>query len=57
MELIKFASWPEVMAHAKAGRPLYYQAPMRVLRAEYYQSVRGMVEDLKRAIKDGEITK
>ena len=29
---------------------------MRVLRAEYYQSVRGMTEDLKRAIKDGEVT-
>ena len=29
---------------------------MRVLRAEYYQSVRRMTEDLKRAIKDGEVT-
>ncbi len=28
MELVKFSSWPEVMAYAKAGRPLYYQAPM-----------------------------
>lgn len=29
---------------------------MRVLRAEYYQSVRNITEDLARAIKDGEIT-
>jgi hypothetical protein len=28
MELVKFGSWPEVMAHAQAGRPLYYQAPL-----------------------------
>lgn len=29
---------------------------MRVLRAEYYQAVRGIVEDARQAIKDGEIT-
>jgi hypothetical protein len=28
MELVKFGSWSEVMAHAQAGRPLYYQAPL-----------------------------
>jgi len=33
-----------------------HEDAMRVLRAEYYQSVRGIVEDLRRAIKDGEVT-
>ena len=26
--LVKFESWPEVLAYASRGGPLYYQAPM-----------------------------
>lgn len=28
MNLVAFKSWPEVLAYARTGRPLYYKAPM-----------------------------
>jgi hypothetical protein len=33
-----------------------HEDAMRVLRAEYYQGVRGIAQDFARAVKDGEIT-
>lgn len=30
MNLQPFATWPEVLAYARTGQPLYYQAPLDV---------------------------
>lgn len=36
-----FATWAEVMAHARAGKPLYYRAPLDVRAMRFTQHAPG----------------